>query len=69
MAEKYDARIEIRLTRQQKHTLIIRAQQAGMDISEWIRRRCLADVAIRAASDQIPSLPTHTKPRPGSHCG
>jgi hypothetical protein len=52
MAIKLDARVEVRMSKSEKRDCEIKAKQAGMDLSSWIRRRLLL-----TGTGQAPSPP------------
>ena len=39
-------RVEVRMSREQKRALELRAKEAGLSVSQWIRRRLLLDAPL-----------------------
>jgi len=71
--DKLESRIEIRLTESEKKKINKRATNAGLTISEWIRRRCLSDQSENVMKPYLPPdapPPIPTTPLKGlSHDG
>jgi HicB family len=62
MARELSSRLELRLTPSDKRSCELKAKQAGLSLSQWIRRRLLLDVSKPPAAVTPPLHTADTEP-------